>query len=156
MRKRVNLLKIVVILATLGFFIMGAVFTMIVVLGNPDIMWKNSVYLTLVMVYLIDILALSTGITLYKLLNLINHGQLVSEDSLTKMKRISTNLLFITIFSIGILPMFYNFAQESDAPGVMGLGFLMFGIALTVYSISWVLEGLLRSNLDQRKEDSND
>lgn len=151
MKNKINLLRIVLGLATLAFVLIGFASTMIVLHGHPKIMWENAVYVSLIMAYLIIILAINTAINGFGLLTNIDRNELISANSLIKLHRITRNLMLITIFSVGFLPMFYNFTQQSDAPGVMGIGFFIFGLALGFYSLFQVLEGLMKNKMESKK-----
>lgn len=151
MKNKISFLQLMTIGVTVLFFLLSIVFSVVVFNGHPDNLWKNSVYLSLTMVYLIEILLISNGINGVQLLNKVKKQELKTPEALTKLSRIAKNSLLIAVFSVGFLPMFYNFAQGDDAPGVMAIGLIIVFFTVAVYSVVSVLESLLKQEMICKK-----
>ncbi|MDO1604774.1 hypothetical protein Q2T76_01740 [Lactobacillus sp. YT155] len=148
MKKRVNLLKIVIILTMIFFLLVTGLFTFLVITAKHKAeLSGHGILLSMVVLYLIDILVANSVINGFGLLKLVREDQLITVTAGNKLTKITRNSLVILLFSFGFLPMFYSFAQLSDAPGLMIIGCLFICIFFAIFSVSWFFDGLLQKSI---------
>lgn len=88
----------------------------------------------------------------WKLLGYIDKNIAFSELSIKALCNIKYCAIVISIFMAGASPFFYMFAQLDDAPGVVVISMGFVGAALVVAVFAALLQRLLRSAIDMKKE----
>jgi hypothetical protein len=88
----------------------------------------------------------------FKLLNYIDTNSAFSDLSVRALKHIKRCALVITILFSTTLPLFFNFAQADDAPGVVLIGMAITAIPFIVTVLAAILEMLLKNAIDIKRE----
>lgn len=153
MRRKIFFLNIIIVITVLVFVLFGSLFTTQVLTSvNKDLFYENGIYLSLVIVWLIEILIMYIAFNLERLLKQLVNGRLFSDYALMIFKKIKFAILTIGIVSIGFMPMFYNFADSDDAPGVILFGLGIVFIPFAVYIFCEVLESILKSAIEIKQD----
>lgn len=88
----------------------------------------------------------------YRLLTFIDVNQAFSERSVESLKMIKICSAVISgIYVLG-LPLFYIVAELDDAPGVILVGMIFVGAPLIIAVFAAVLQKLLKSAIDMKRE----
>lgn len=87
-----------------------------------------------------------------KLLNYVDKNKAFSKLSVKALRNIKYCGVVIGGIYIAGLPVIYHMAQEEDAPGLMLIGLIIAGAAISVAVFAAVLERLLQSAIALKKE----
>jgi hypothetical protein len=87
-----------------------------------------------------------------KLLHYIDANKAFSEASVKALANIKYCAIAFSILYAAVLPVFYFLRGEVDAPGVMGIGVIMTFAPLVIAVFAAVLQKLLQSAIDIKKE----
>ncbi len=88
----------------------------------------------------------------YRLLNYIDDGKAFSKLSVKALKRIAYCGVAIGTVFTALLPFFYIWAQNDDAPGLILIDAMLVGASLTVSVFAAVLQRLLSDAIDLKSE----
>lgn len=153
MRRKILFLNIIIIVTILVFILFGGLFTTQVLTSeNKELFFKNGIYLSLVVVWLIEILIGYIAFNLEKLLKQIANEKLFSDYALMIFRKIKFTILTIGIVSIGFMSMFFHFADNDDAPGVVLLGLGIVFIPFAIFVFCEVLESILKSAIKIKQD----
>jgi hypothetical protein len=87
-----------------------------------------------------------------KLLQYIDHDTAFSDDSVAALKDIKyCGIIIAGMFSAG-MPFIFYVADKDDAPGVVAIGLVIIGASIAISVFAAVLQRLLRSAIDIKRE----
>lgn len=86
------------------------------------------------------------------LLRYIDTNKAFSTASVVALQRIKYCAVAISTLFLAGMPYIYNAAQWDDAPGVVALGFVIIGASMVIAVFAAVLQRLLRSAIDIKRE----
>ncbi len=88
----------------------------------------------------------------FKLLLYIDRNEAFSDLSVTALKKIKHYAFAISVLYVVSLPLFYYVAEKDDAPGMLLIGLLLAFAAMVVSVFAAVLQKLLKSAVEIKKE----
>lgn len=109
--------------------------------------------------YLVSIVFYASAISYYlalyqafNLLRFIDKNKAFSELSVSALKKIKYCAITISILHVLVLPLFYLFADQDDAPGVVFVGCVVPFASLVIAVFAAVLQMLLKDAIDIKSE----
>lgn len=143
--------KMMVVLLSLGFILLGLLLTVQVATSDPHTFdWQT--LLMVGMLYFILLSCLFIGSRLFRLLTQAANNQVFSSASLAIFKQLRGALLLIVLAACGLLPKFYLLADLSDSPGIMLLGCCIVLFPFAIYVLSAALCRLLEEAIYLKNE----
>ena len=88
----------------------------------------------------------------FKLLSYIDNNKAFSELSVKALKKIKYCAITISILHVLGLPLFYFFAENDDAPGVIFVGLVVPFASMVIAVFAAVLQRLLQEAIDIKSE----
>ena len=143
--------KMIVVLLSLGFILLGLLLTVQVTTSDPHTYdWQT--LLMVGMLYFILLNCLFIGSRLFRLLTQVANNQVFSSASLAIFKQLRGALLLFVLAVCGLLPKFYLLADLSDSPGIMLLGGCIVLFPIAIYVLSTTLCRLLEEAIYLKNE----
>lgn len=128
----------VICLAIFGIFTIR--YLMIPIFGTDDLAGYRPI---LIGVLISAIPYYSVLISAYRLLFLIDHGQVNTSIFVNALDRITFASAFVSLGYILGLPYIYLVANRDDAPGIILIALVIIALALTVASVARLCRGLI-------------
>jgi hypothetical protein len=86
------------------------------------------------------------------ILNLIDHDQAFSDQSVKSLKKIKLSAMFLGIQFMVALPFLFYIAEVDDAPGLAAIGLIITLASIVISVFAAVLEKLLKNAIDIKSE----
>ena len=87
-----------------------------------------------------------------RLLSYIDKNKAFSKLSVSALKDIASYAVVISLIFSAIMPLFYQWAQKEDAPGLIIIDAALVGASITVGVFAAVLQRLFREAIDLKSE----
>ena len=88
----------------------------------------------------------------FVILNLIDHDEAFSIQSVKALKKIKLSAMFLGIQFAIVLPLFFYIAEVDDAPGMAAIGLIITIASIAISVFAAVLEKLLKQAIDIKSE----
>lgn len=88
----------------------------------------------------------------FKLLTYIDKNNAFSQLSVKALKTIKNCAITISVFYVLDMPLFYLFAEQDDAPGVIVVGMVMIFASMVIAVFAAVLQRLLQEAINIKSE----
>ena len=147
MKRKVNLLKLALIIISFLVIFVTVIFTFQFSSERKDVI--NS--LLYCAVFGSVVLGFRVLFLLNRILNFIKGAEAFSAKTLKVVSQIKKLILLVSIVFVGILP-FYRVADRQDAPGVMVIGLAFVSIPFTAFIFTQIVEELFKSATELKSD----
>lgn len=148
MKRKVNLLKLALIIISFLVIFVTVIFTFQFSSERKD--GINS--LLYCAVFGSVVFGFRVLFLLNRILNFIKGAEAFSVKTLKVVSQIKKLILLVSIVFVGILPFFYRVADRKDAPGVMVIGLAFVSIPFTAFIFTQIVEELFKSATELKSD----